>query len=141
MNQLSYIGRRKTGLTLIELLLVMVIIAIIGTIAYPTYRNHAVRVRSSDAKVKLLEVMQEQRKFYTNNNTYTTDLIGDLHYSDAGSGAVATDQNLYMITASQCGTESLTQCVNLTATPQNAQTGSITFTYNSRNQKTPSTDW
>ena len=129
------------GLTLLELLAVVVIVAILGVFAYPAYQNHALNARSTDAKVKLLEIMQQQREFFTDNNTYTTDLIADLGYTDAGGGAVATENGLFNITAGQCGTDSVTRCVELSAAPVNTQAGDVTYTYNSRNEKTPSTHW
>lgn len=123
-------------------MLVIVIIAIIGTLAFPTYQSHTIRARSADAKVKLLEIMQEQRKFFTNNNTYTTDLIADLGYIDAGAGKVASDQGLFLISAATCGGgETIAQCVILSAAPQGNQAGTVTLTYNSRNEKTPTTHW
>ena len=124
-----------------ELMIVVVLIAIIGTFAYPTYQNQAVRARNTDAKVKLLEIMQQQRKFFTDNNSYTTDLIAGLGYADAGGGAVSSEQGLYHITAAQCGADPITQCVLLSAAPQGGQAGAVTFTYNSRNIKTPAADW
>lgn len=124
------------GFTLVELLIVVAIVAILATIAYPSYQNHVTRTRYADAKVMLLEIMNEQRKFFSNNNTYTTDLIADLNYTDAGAGAVSTEGNFYLISAGACGNpaEPITECVLLTATASFA--GSLgNLTYDSRNIK------
>jgi len=113
---------------------VVAIVAILASIAYPSYQNHVTRTRYADAKVKLLEIMNQQRKYFTNNNTYTTSLTTDLGYPDAGSGAVLTDGNMYLITADTCGNpaEPITDCVALTATANFS--GSLgVLTYNSRN--------
>lgn len=128
-------------MTLLELLAVVVIVAIVGLFAYPAYQNHALRARSTDAKVKLLEIMQQQREFFTENNSYTTDLIADLGYTDAGGGKVATENGLFKISTALCGTDPIAQCVKLSAEPVNTQAGDITYTYNSRNEKTPSAYW
>ncbi len=79
--------------------------------------------------------------FFTDNNTYTTDLIGDLGYSDAGGGKVVTEQGMYKISVGQCGADPIAQCVELSAAPENSQAGAITFTYDSRNVKTPTAHW
>jgi type IV pilus assembly protein PilE len=125
---------RRNGFTLVELLIVVAIVAILASIAYPSYQNHVTRTRYADAKVKLLEIMNQQRKFFTNNNTYTTNLIADLNNDDAGSGAVLTDGEFYLITAGTCGVPALPidECVELTATANFA--GSLgNLVYDSRN--------
>ena len=119
----------------------MVLIAIISTIAYPTYQTHAVRARYADAKVMLLQVMQRQREYFTNNNAYTDKLVTDLGYSGSGENT-GSEQGLYQISAGTCeGGTPIEQCVLLSATPQSGQAGDITFTYNSRNEKTPAAHW
>lgn len=131
------------GITLIELMIVVSIVAILGAIAYPAYQNQAARARYADAKVKLLEIMQQQRKFFTDNNSYTVALVDDLNYPDAGGGNdVESDQGAYVIVAAPCAGEVIAQCVMLTATPQfGGQVGIAPFTYNSRNEKTPAAHW
>ncbi len=112
------------------------IVAILASIAYPSYQSHVTRTRYADAKVMLLELMNQQRKFFTTNNTYTADLIADLNYPDAGGGAVLTEDNFYLITAGACGdpAEPITECIALTATA-NFAGGLGNLTYDSRNVK------
>ena len=129
------------GLTLVELLIVVAIVAILASVAYPSYQRHITGTRHADAKVKLLEIMQAQRRFFTDSNTYTTNLTGDLGYADAGGGAVATDNEFYTIQAAQCGTELLSNCVLLTASPDFGDGSDSALTYNSKNEKTPTYAW
>ncbi|MDW3095888.1 MAG: type IV pilin protein [Gammaproteobacteria bacterium] len=128
--------RYLSGFTLVELLIIVAIVAILASLAYPSYQNHVTRTRYADAKVKLLEIMQQQRKFFTSNNTYTTNLIADLSYADAGGGSVSTEGAFYLISAGTCGTpaEPITQCIQLTATATFSG-GLGDLTYNSRNEK------
>ncbi len=132
--------RQQLGLTLVELLIVVAIVGVLASIAYPSYQRHITNTRYADAKVKLLEIMQLQRRHFTNNNTFTTNLTGDLGYTDAGAGAVATDNEFYTITAAQCGVVAINECVLLTATATYGD-GTETLTYNSRNQKSPDDAW
>lgn len=129
------------GLTLVELLIVVAIVAILAGVAYPSYQRHMTSTRHADAKVKLLEIMQAQRRFFTDSNTYTTNLTGDLGYADAGSGAVATDNEFYTVQAGQCGTEPLSDCVLLTASPNFGDGTDSSLTYNTKNEKKPAYAW
>ena len=90
----------------------------------------------------LLQIMQQQRKYFTDNNTYTADLIGELGNPDAGKGRVASENGFYLIAAGACGDEvSISQCVLLSAHPAIADKDKSKLTYNSRNVKTPAQAW
>jgi len=130
----------QRGVTLVELLIVVSIVAILASIAYPAYQTHMTKTRHADAKIMLLQIMQQQRKYFTSNNTYTTDLVGEFGYADAGSGDVVSDNGFYLITASACGAEPLSECVLLSGVTTYAG-GGTPLTYNSRNQKTPPEHW
>ncbi len=63
-------------MTLVELLTVMVIVAILASIAIPSYRRYLVRTNRSDAKTALMQLQAAQEKFYLQNNAYT-DKVAD----------------------------------------------------------------
>jgi type IV pilus assembly protein PilE len=65
---------RQTGVTLMELLTVIVILGVISAVAVPSYRNYLVRTNRSDAKSALMQIQANQEKFYIQNNEYTDDL-------------------------------------------------------------------
>ena len=139
-GNITLISIKKCGVTLVELMIVVAIIAIIVSIAYPSYQNHITKTRRADGQGMLLRVMQEQRKHFSNENTYTTDLIGDLGFDDSGDGSsVESEGEFYLITAGTC-TEggdvlAINTCVQLTATPTFSTSDSDdTLTYNSKNQ-------
>jgi type IV pilus assembly protein PilE len=62
------------GVTLIELMVVLVIIGIMAIVAYPNYREFLARAKRTEAKTMLLQVASMQERFYLQNNSYTTDL-------------------------------------------------------------------
>lgn len=64
---------RARGVTLIELMVVVVVLAIIASIAVPSYRNYVIRAQRSDATAALLRARTAQEKFFLQNNTYMTD--------------------------------------------------------------------
>jgi len=130
------------GVTLVELLIVVSIVGILAAIGYPAYQDHVEKTRYADAKVKLVEIMQLQRRHFTDNSTYTENLISDLGYPDAGEGEkVTTDNEYYIIVASQCDTGPLSNCILLTANPNFGDGSDTPLTYNSRNAKTPEYAW
>jgi type IV pilus assembly protein PilE len=63
----------QRGVTLIELMLVMVIVAILGMIAVPSYRQYSMRAQRTEAKTALLQLATAQERFYLQNNTYTNN--------------------------------------------------------------------
>lgn len=65
---------KMRGITLVELLTVVVIVGILASIAVPSYRNYVMRTQRTDATAALLRLAAAQEKFYLQNNTYTTDV-------------------------------------------------------------------
>lgn len=132
MNQIS----KHKGLNLIEIMVVIAIVGILASIGYPLYEDQMERTRRTDGKTKLMEIMEAQERFYSANNRYITALTS-LGYPVA---SVPSDEGYYQISCTACGTIAMTQCVQLTATPQGVQTGS-NMTLDSRNNKTPAAYW
>ncbi len=82
------------GITLLELLIVVVIIGILTAIAYPNYREYVTRAKRTEAKAALLQIATNQERFYLQNNTYTTNMT-NLGFPVAG--AFLSDSDSYII--------------------------------------------
>ncbi len=66
--------RNNRGVTLVELLIVIVIIGILSSIAVPTYRSYVLRSQRTEATATLLRVQAAEEKFFAQNNIYAADL-------------------------------------------------------------------
>lgn len=112
---------KQQGFSLIELMIVVAIVGILAGIAYPSYQNYVLRSGRADGQAKLMEILQAQERFYSQNQTYTVNLgVGGLGYGVAVNAAVASDERRYNITAAACG-GSIARCVVLTASRVGAQ--------------------
>ena len=87
------------GITLNELMIVVVIIGFMAVIAYPNYREFAARAKRNEAKAALLQIATNQERFYLQNNTYTCDMT---RLGFAGAGPVQTDSGTYTVDVTQC---------------------------------------
>jgi len=127
-------------------MIVIVVLSILAVLAYPNYQSQMIESRRTDGQRILLEIMNDQQKFYSRNSTYTANLVAGgtvgLTYPDPnGDGSVPSDKDFYLVTAQACATFTINQCVVLTAAPQGVQVGDGNLTYNSRNEKTPLGKW
>ena len=65
---------RQKGLTLVELMVVVAVMAIIATVAYPLYTAQVQKSRRADAKIALEMVAAAQERFFTLNGSYADNL-------------------------------------------------------------------
>lgn len=61
---------RARGFTLIELMIVVVIVAILAAVAYPSYRNSVLKGRRSDATISLIKLAQRLERCHTQFGSY-----------------------------------------------------------------------
>ena len=88
--------RKQRGITLIELITVVVVIGILVSVAIPSYRSYLIRTQRADAKTALLALRAAQEKYYLQNNEYT-DRVTELT-TDNGLGLLGFSENgLYEI--------------------------------------------
>ncbi len=72
MNNHSIKRNACRGVTLLELLFVVVIVAILTAIAYPSYLNTVYKGRRSDGQQALMNAVNRQEQYFLDHNTYGT---------------------------------------------------------------------
>jgi type IV pilus assembly protein PilE len=129
---------RMQGITLIELMIVVVIVSILAAVAYPNYQEFTARAKRNEARAALLRLATNQERFYLNNNTFTQDLTS-LGFATTPVWETETGYYDIRVTAANAS--------NFTATATYKQGGSeagkcLTFTIDGRGSKTsdPDTD-
>jgi type IV pilus assembly protein PilE len=126
------------GITLIELMIVVVIIGFMAVIAYPNYREFAARAKRNEAKAALLQIATNQERFYLQNNTYTC-LMTRLGFPVDDD--FVTESGTYTVDVSQCDANNFVAQADYI--PTDAESGKCSwFRINGRNvkQSAPYTD-
>lgn len=84
-----------------EMIIVVVLVAMIVTIAIPTYRSYILKSNRADAIHTLLAIQLAQEKYRMNNSNYGT-------LTQVWSGVTSTDKGYYNLAISNVSTTSYT---------------------------------
>ena len=127
--------RRMAGVTLIELMAVVMVISVLGIIALPSYRQYTMRAQRTEAKNALLRLQTNQERYYLANHTYggTANLAalgfptGKTENGSYQLTIAGNDANTYTATATAIagGRIDMTQdamCTSLSITAQGVKT-------------------
>jgi len=128
---------KQTGLTLVELMVVVAVMAIIAAVAYPLYTNQVQKTRRADAKIALESIAMAQERFYTINGEYAASLSSLQVSADIQGGA--SEQGYYNLAVVRAGADNEQFTATATASgtgPQADDTNCAQFTINQQGVKT-----
>lgn len=113
--------RKQSGFTLIEVMIVVVIIGILASIAFPSYQEYVIRSNRAEGQALLVDAAARQERYFAQNYTYADTLdklsmnanSANGHYTLVISSA---DKSSYALTAEAQGAQASrdTKCGNLT---------------------------
>jgi type IV pilus assembly protein PilE len=93
--------RSGKGITLIELLIVVAIVAILAAIAIPMYNGHMQRARRADAKTALEQLRASQEMMRAERGQYSVDLdLSELQTTWGGPASPSGDYNITLVATS-----------------------------------------
>lgn len=142
------IAKNVRGFSLIELMVVVVVIGILASIAYPSYMDSVRKGRRSDGKSALLATSQSMERYFTENTSYNGPTL-----SDASTiGKTTSPENYYTIAfdsaptgdavcAATSATNSNASAYRICATPTGPQSSDSCgmFSLSSTGVRTPTT--
>jgi type IV pilus assembly protein PilE len=145
---------KQKGLTLIELMVVVVIIGILAAVAYPSYQNSVRKARRADGAAALTTVQLAQEKLRSSCRFYAQNLAGAASVcgaNEAGStivAPVASPEGHYTVTLTNATATGYTATATGTGDQANDKAGGVTctlvLTVNAANPKgvrTPAACW
>lgn len=111
--------KQSRGFTLIEVMIVVAVIGILGAIAYPSYQEYVRKARRAEGRTALMEMLQQQERYMTQNNTY-------LGISTAGATSTPfktfsgdnRDTAAYWLGARACTGQTINNCVQVFGVPK-----------------------
>ncbi len=95
--------KKQSGVSLVELMIVVAILGIIVSISVPYLKTYKVRTaRGADCKVPLAEMAIALEKYHDRNGVYTTT-IGDINFSQYSATDASDSKYEYEIAAGTTG--------------------------------------
>jgi type IV pilus assembly protein PilE len=70
----------QKGFTLVELMITVLVVAILASIAFPSYQEYVRRSSRAAAQAEMMDIANRQQQFFLANRVYA-DSLGDLSYT------------------------------------------------------------
>lgn len=125
--------KSHSGITLIELMVVVAIIGILASIAYPSYVEYVRRAKRTDAQAIMMENAQFLERYFTTNGKYSGASLPKSQSPENGTPdynitlpAATLSDTAYKIQAAPTGSFTDTLCETLTVSQTGARTESGT---------------
>ena len=105
------------GFTLIELMITVAIVAILGAVAYPSYQESVRKSRRAEARVALMDVLQQQERYMTQYNSYLAFTTSATDVPFKNFSGSERNKASFLVGARACTNQTIANCVEVFATP------------------------
>jgi len=117
-------NNKQQGVTLLELMIVVAIVAMISAFAYPSYMQYVISTKRTVATSALLQIADRQQQFFMDNKSFSNDLTAlgfaanPLVLADDGNSTVVGDADaVYSVSLTNVAVTTYT----ITAAPLHGQ--------------------
>ena len=130
---------RSVGMTLIELMVVVVVIAILAAIGIPSYREYIIRANRATAQQFMLSIASRQEQFRLDARSYATAITGASPGLNLTVPAETTTRYTFSMTTDAAFPNATTYTITATAIGPQVSDGDLTL--NHLGTKTPPDKW
>lgn len=146
--------RLARGFTLIELMITVAIVAILASIAYPSYLDSVLKGRRAEGRTAALNLLQQQERYYTQTGSYLAFEKGrqganGTRFPNADGVQIpfktwsgeAVGSSAYLLQAVACpDNPNLNECIVIGAVPEKTDAAAGTLTVSSSGKKSCSVE-
>lgn len=118
-----------------ELMIVVAVIAILGSIAFPSYRQFIIRGHRADAKAQMMDIANREQQFLLANRVYANKAT-----LEANGYSLPSNLSRFYSWDVVVGVGAVPSFV-IQFTPQGSQTPDGMLTLNNQGTKTPADKW
>ena len=119
-------GKLNRGFTLIELMIVVAVVGILAAIAYPSYQEYVRKAKRAEGRTALVELLQQQERYMTQNNTYLAFTVGSTTVPFKTFSGDSSTTSAYWLGARACSGQTISNCVQVFGEPKHYKDPLIT---------------
>lgn len=126
----------QRGFTLVELMVALAIIAILASIALPSYQQYVIRGNRAAAQAEMLDIANRQQQFMLADREYA-----DLSKLNASGYALPSEVSDKYTVTMDVDNSATPPIFTVTMTPKGSQSEDGALTLNSAGVKSPASKW